>query len=199
MKNVKLETLSTQDIQLKRGKIIELETKSGLKRSITRKRIRENIKRNINAIMNAIQEYYYSIKEIFLYYLYSFIYVLNNFTLAVAEKRNKNIIFIKENEIKNITRKDCNNMAVNKQKQYKIYNKEKRFIYIYIIIIFSLILPINNNTSNITLVVKGPGLKQVLSSYFDSNYYPNITIINGIENTIALINIIFLRKIILLN
>ena len=132
MKNVKLETLSTQDIQLKRGKIIELETKSGLKRSITRKRIRENIKRNINAIMNAIQEYYYSIKEIFLYYLYSFIYVLNNFTLAVTEKRNKNIIFIKENEIKNITRKDCNNMAVNKQKQYKIYNKEKRFIYIYI-------------------------------------------------------------------
>ena len=132
MKNVKLETLSTQDIQLKRGKIIELETKSGLKRSITRKRIRENIKRNINAIMNAIQEYYYSIKEIFLYYLSSLIYVLNNFILSVAEKRNKAILFIKKNEIKNITRKDCNNMVVNKQKQYKIYNKEKRFIYIYI-------------------------------------------------------------------
>ena len=131
MKNVKLETLSTQDIQLKRGKIIELETKSGLKRSITRKRIRENIKRNINIIINTIQEYYYSIKEIFLYYLSSFIYVLNNFILAVAEKRNKNIIFIKENEIKNITRKDCNYMVVNKQKYYKIYNKEKRFIYIY--------------------------------------------------------------------
>ena len=131
MKNVKLETLSTQDIQLKRGKIIELETKSGLKRSITRKRIRENIKRNINTIINAIQEYYYSIKEIFLYYLSSLIYVLNNFILSVAEKRNKTILLIKENEIKNITRKDCNNMVVNKQKQYKIYNKEKRFIYIY--------------------------------------------------------------------
>ena len=131
MKNVKLETLSTQNIQLKQGKIIESEAKSGLKRNITRKRIRENIKRNINTIMNSIQEYYYSIKEIFLYYLSSFIYMLNNFILAVAEKRNKEIIFIKENEIKNITRKDCNNMVVNKQKQYKIYNKEKRFIYIY--------------------------------------------------------------------
>ena len=73
-------------------------------------------------------------------------------------------------------------MVVNKQKYYKKCNKEKR-IYIYIIISFSLILPINNNTSNITLVVKGPGLKQILSSYFNSNYYPNITIINGIENT----------------
>ena len=131
MKNVKLETLSTQDIQHKRGKIIELETKSGLKRNITRKRIRENIKRNINTIINEIQEYYYSIKEIFLYYLYSFIYVLNNFILAADEKRNKEIIFIKEKNIKNIARKDCNNMVVNKQKQYKIYNKRKK-IYIYI-------------------------------------------------------------------
>ena len=132
MKKVKLETISTQGIQLKPGKIIELETKSGLKRSsIIRKRIRDNIKRNINTVINAIQEYYYSIKEIFLYYLSSFIYVLYNFILAVAEKRNKAILFIKENEIKNITRKDCNYMAVNKQKQYKIYNKEKRFIYIY--------------------------------------------------------------------
>ena len=58
--------------------------------------------------------------------------MLNNFILAAAEKRNKEIIFIKENEIKNIIRKDCNNMVVNKQKKYKIYNKEKRFIYIYI-------------------------------------------------------------------
>ena len=110
------------------------------------------------------------------------IYVLNNFILSVAEKRNKAILFIKENEIKNITRKDCNNMVVNKQKYYKKCNKEKR-IYIYIIISFSLILPINNNTSNITLVVKGPGLKRILSSLFNSNYYPNVVIINGIENT----------------
>ena len=56
MKNVKLEILSTQDIQLKTGKIIELEIKSGFKRSITRKKIKVNINRNINTIINAIQD-----------------------------------------------------------------------------------------------------------------------------------------------
>ena len=114
MKNVKLETLSTQDIKQKRGKIIELETKSGLKRSITRKRIRENIKRNINTIINAIQEYFYSIKEIFLYYFSFFINCINNFIIVVTKKRKEEIIFIKGNKIKNLKRKDYNDMKKSK-------------------------------------------------------------------------------------
>ena len=118
MKNVKIVTFSIQDIQLKPGKIIELETKFGLKRSITRKRKRENINRKINNIINVIKKYYYSIKEIFLYYLSSFIYVFNNFILVEPKNRNKDIIFNKENKIKNIIRKDSNNMVINKQKYY---------------------------------------------------------------------------------
>ena len=71
-------------------------------------------------------------------------------------------------------------------KKYICFDVKKELIKINIIeniIIFSLILPINNNTSNITLVVKGPGLKRILYSSFNSNYYPNVVIINGIENT----------------
>ena len=85
-----------------------------------------------------------------------------------------------------------NFLKVNRQKYNKKYNKEKIFrnniiniIYI-IIITFSLILSINNNTDdifgNITLKIKGPGLQEILSSSFDSNYYPNIIFINGIQN-----------------
>ena len=99
MKNVKLETLSTQDIPQKQGK-----------------RIRKNINRNINAIINFIQSYFYSIKEIFLYYLSFFINLVNNFILAVVKKRNEKIIFIKGEEIKKITRNDCHDIKENKKK-----------------------------------------------------------------------------------
>ena len=37
-----------------------------------------------------------------------------------------------------------------------------------------------NISPNITLVVKGPGLKMILCNMFDSNYYPNKAIINEI-------------------
>ena len=183
MKNVKLEALYTQDIQLNQGNIIESETKFGLKRIISIKRIKEDIIRNINIIINIIHEYYHSIKEIFLYYFSFFINIFNNSISALIKKRNNEMMIIKRNEIKNIiTRKNCNDIIVNKQKYNKIYNKGKK-IYIYIIIIFSLIIPINNNTSYITLTVKGPGLKKILSSGFNPIYYPNKTIINEIENT----------------
>ena len=99
MKNIKSKTLSTQDIKLKQGK-----------------RIRKNIKKNINisTIINEIQEYFYSIKEIFLYYFSFFINLFNNFILAVTKKRNEEIIFIKGNGIKNLKRKDYNDMKESK-------------------------------------------------------------------------------------
>ena len=99
MKNIKSKTLFTQDIKLKQGK-----------------RIRKNIKKNINisTIINAIQEYFYSIKEIFLYYFSFFINLFNNFILAVTKKRNEEIIFIKGNGIKNLKRKDYNDMKESK-------------------------------------------------------------------------------------
>ena len=159
MKSSKLDTLSAKDIQQKQDKIIKLETKSGMKQSIIEKRIKENIIRNIY----------------------------------------KNII--KGNEMGIKINKDCsfngknidNNRIINKQKYYKIYNKMKKFrnniisIAYITIITFNLILQINNNTyditPNITLKINGSGFKSILSSYFDTKYYPNITIINGIKNT----------------
>ena len=99
MKNIKSKTLSTQDIKLRQEK-----------------RIRKNIKKNINisTIINEIQEYFYSIKEIFLYYFSFFINLFNNFILAVTKKRNEEIIFIKGNGIKNLKRKDYNDMKESK-------------------------------------------------------------------------------------
>ena len=99
MKNIKSKILSTQDIKLRQEK-----------------RIRKNIKKNINisTIINEIQEYFYSIKEIFLYYFSFFINLFNNFILAVTKKRNEEIIFIKGNGIKNLKRKDYNDMKESK-------------------------------------------------------------------------------------
>ena len=99
MKNIKLKTLSTQDIKLRQEKKI-------------RKNIKKNI--NINTIINAIQEHFYSIKEIILYYFSFFINLFNNFILAVNKKRNEEIIFIKGNGIKNLKRKDYNDMKESK-------------------------------------------------------------------------------------
>ena len=99
MKNIKSKTLSTQDIKLKQGK-----------------RIRKNIKKNINisTIINEIQEYFYSIKEIFLYYFSFFINCFNNFIIVDTKKRKEEIIFIKGNKIKNLKRKDYNDMKKSK-------------------------------------------------------------------------------------
>ena len=99
MKNIKSKTLSTQDIKLRQEK-----------------RIRKNIKKNINisTIINEIQEYFYSIKEIFLYYFSFFINLFNNFIIVVTKKRNEEIIFIKGNGIKNLKRKDYNDMKESK-------------------------------------------------------------------------------------
>ena len=56
-------------------------------------------------------------------------------------------------------------------------------LIIIIVFIFPMNNVIENKYSNITLKVKGPGFKKVLSSSFIQNYYPNLTIINGKENT----------------
>ena len=99
MKNIKSKTLSTQDIKLRQEK-----------------KIRKNIKKNINisTIINEIQEYFYSIKEIFLYYFSFFINCFNNFIIVVTKKRKEEIIFIKGNKIKNLKRKDYNDMKKSK-------------------------------------------------------------------------------------
>ena len=99
MKNIKSKTLFTQDIKLRQEK-----------------RIKKNIKKNINisTIINEIQEYFYSIKEIFLYYLSFFINLFNNFIIVVTKKRKEEIIFIKGNGIKNLIRKDYNKIKESK-------------------------------------------------------------------------------------
>ena len=87
-------------------------------------------------------------------------------------------------EDKKLLRKNLN------YKPKKVDIKRKKFqnniiIIIYIIIInsFSLLLPlIESKFSNITLKIKGPGFKYILSIDAEERYYPNITYINGKQN-----------------
>ena len=101
---------------------------------------------------------------------------------------DKNCFF----DSKNISRKDLNckrkkgnirRYNKNNNKRNRINYKKNTFLIIIIMLFFNLIIPNNNmieyKSSSITLKIQGSGFNNILSSSFQSIYYPNITYING--------------------
>ena len=104
------------------------------------------------------------------------IYIQSAFNKVIGYFNNRNK-FIKN------SKKKIKNFSKKYKLIHNINPNKNNIIIIILMLLLKQALPeynlLKHNFSNITLKINGTGNKNVLSSSFGKNYYPNITYING--------------------